>query len=199
MKYGQLPPTDNPIVHWSPRHDQVLALHVAGYNPEAIELVTGYTQGHIKRVLKDPRAKKALELLRRRMMGSVLVHVEDRLKALGPQAVKNIADTVNEESFEAGTKAKIHQDNVSFELLSRIGFGRKELTGDRGGIQLPQEEAKRLVDAIDKADRAREIIVNAEEVHAEVVESGDVESSGNGGGVGGSDGREGTDEGQSSG
>jgi hypothetical protein len=193
MKYGSLAPTDNPLIHWSPRHDQVLALHIAGYTHEGIALATDFSIGHIRRILRDPRAERALEVLRRRMMGNVLVHVEDRLKALAPLAVDNITETI-EGDFENGTKAKIHQDDVSFELLARVGFGRKELAGDKGGVQLPPEEAKRFVDAIEKANRAREIHMMPE-TDVEVVESGDVESPSDGRGVGGPNGREGTDQG----
>lgn len=185
MKHQQLAPSDDPLVHWRARHDNVIMLHLSGYSNQLIAEMTQFSIGHVQRIIKDPRAQKAIETARRKLLGKAIYTIRERMVNLGVRAVENIAGTIEGE-FEAGTKAHRHQDGVSFELLSRIGFGRTD-AGEEGGtgIQLPPEEAKRLVDAIEKANRAREIHAVAVEVEAEVV---DDES--NGRGLGPTNGRE---------
>ncbi len=186
MKHNQLSPSDDPLVHWHARHDNVIILHLTGYTPTGIAEATGFSLGHINRIIKDPRAQKAIETARRKLFGRAIYTIRERMVSLGVQAIKNISDTIDGD-FEDGTKAKRHQDGVSFELLSRIGFGRSD-AGEEGktGIQLPPEEAKRLVAAIEKANKAREIHVTAVEVEAEVVDGPEA----NGGGLGPTNGRE---------
>lgn len=164
-------------------------LHIYGMAPGDIAAEVGMTMPGVGRVLKDPRAQRAIEALRKRMLGNAMQTIQDRMTGMGIQAVKNIRTTING-TFEDGTKAKMHQDDVSFELLARIGFGRKESSSDGAGIQLPKEEARALVAAVEKANKAREIHSNAEEVDI-VVESAGLEQSSDGGGLGETNGRDG--------
>ena len=191
MKHKPNSPTSDPIVHWQPRHDRVVMLHIYGLTPDAIADDTGYTAPAVRRILKDPRAQRALEVLRQRMLGNAMQTIQDRMTGLGIKAVKNISDTIDQD-FDHGTKAKIHQDDVSFELLARIGFGRKDQTaqGGGGGIQLPKEEAQQLVAAVAKANRAREIHAMPEEENVVTVESAELERS-NGDGLVDTNGRDG--------
>jgi hypothetical protein len=154
------------MVRWTAKHDHIVALHIAGLEPRRIAEAVGLSLGQVKRILRDPRAQRASMVVRKRILGNVMKTVQERMESLGVTAIENIAETIDGE-FEAGTKAKRHQDMVSFELLSRIGFGRKEPDKEGGGIKLTPEGEKRLIEAIAKADRAREIVIEAEEVEVE--------------------------------
>lgn len=188
MRRRSLPrPDDKPIQHWSPSHDQVVMYHLYGMSNVEIGATVGYSRWHVEKILRDPRAQNAKEVLRKRILGGAMAQIEERMGALGIQSIKNIAKTIEDTTAELGTRAKKHQDDVSFELLSRIGFGRKGPESEAGGIHLPKEEAQQLVAAIEKANTAREIIASAEEVpYSE-------ESDSNGSGLDGSNGREGSE------
>ena len=61
--------------------------------------------------------------------------------------------------FKPGTRAKAHQDSVTFGLLDRIGYGKKSeiTTKGAGGIQLSKETEERLVSALEKSNEVSEI------------------------------------------
>lgn len=161
-----------PVVKWSPKHDQVVALRLAGYDVMSICATTGYSDVQVRRILKNPRAKKAMEAARERMLGKFLVGIQDQMVSLGPRALKNIAQTIRQDT-EVGTKAKVHQDNVSFELLSRLGFSKKASRENGDGVRgalLDRDMQERLVTALEKSNKAREIHANAEEVEYEEVD-----------------------------
>jgi hypothetical protein len=140
---------------------------------------TGYSRENVRTVLRDPRAQQAAEVLRKRILGGAMSQIEERMGGLGIQALKNIATTINT-TVDVGTRAKKHQDDVSFELLARIGFGRKESDKEAGGIHLPKEEAQQLVAAIEKSNTARRIVMEAEAVEIVEVNSEDVDGNGSG-------------------
>jgi hypothetical protein len=100
--------------------------------------------------------------------------IEEDLTSLGRQAVKNIATTINQEVTKIG-RAKKHQDSVSFEVLSRIGFGRKDMTKptDPSGLGALQPELqKRLVEALENSAEATRIYDMPEEpIEVEVVDA----------------------------
>lgn len=146
-----------PLQQWNVRYDQVLALRLAGHDIETIAQLTSYSPGHVRRILDDPRARQAFKLMRQRMMGTVLKEISEQLVSLAPQAVENLRKTI-EADIPALAKGKKHQDDVSFELLSRVGFGKKDSNGDEDKAnKIPKELADKLVRAIEQSDKAREI------------------------------------------
>ncbi len=167
-----------PIVQWKPIHDQIVALHIAGYGCDAIGTIVGRSKGNVAAVLKDPRAKKATAIARKHTYGSIMNAVGDRMVALGEKAVDNIADTINAELHDedgkvaVGSKAKTHQDNVSFALLERIGFGRNQKEEGDNGLKLSPETEKKLVEGIEKAIEANVAYEAIEEVPFEEVKAG---------------------------
>jgi hypothetical protein len=103
--------------------------------------------------------------------------ISDKMVTLGEQAVDNIADTIStrvedsEGNVAVGTKAKIHQDNVSFELLDRIGYGKhRQKEAEGGGIQLSPETERKLVEGIDRATKAQIIFEESEKVEITTIE-----------------------------
>lgn len=146
-----------PLKDWRAEYDQVIALRLAGHPVEAIAEVVKYHPDHVRRILRDPRAKQALKVLRKRMMGRTLKAIGDMMVNLAPRALENIQKTIDHNP-ELGSKAKVHQDTVSFELLARVGFDKKGASQEgEKAPQLPKELAEALVTAIERADRAREI------------------------------------------
>ena len=163
---NDLAPYGDPIKFWTHKHDAVIALHMAGYGNPSIAAATEFTEGHVRRILHDPRAQKAIKSARTRMLGKFMFNIQERMVTLGTRAIENIAETI-EEDTTIGTKAKVHQDNVSFELLSRVGYGRKDnASGNgkgRGGLNLTPEGQERFLKAVERSDYAREVnIVEAE-------------------------------------
>lgn len=159
---------------WRLIDDQILALHLAGHRREYIAAALGLTVARVGQVLLDPRTQKAIRLARERMLGSVLTEVQDRMVGLSIMALDNVERTIladmrdDDGNINFGSKAKRHQDHVSFELLSRIGFGRQERSEDRGGgIKLTPEGEQRLLTALEKANRVQEIYADAEVVDVE--------------------------------
>ena len=166
---NDLAPYGDPLKHWKPAHDQVISLYMAGYSNEAISAHTEFSVGHVRRILHDPRAQRALVAARERMLGKFMSRISDQMVVLGVEAIQNIAETITEK-VEVGTHAKKHQDAVSFELLGRIGYGRKDNGEGKGsgGINLTPEGEARFLAAVEKSDHAREI--NATVVEAEIVD-----------------------------
>lgn len=171
----------DPIAQWTARHDEVVALAIAGYEIKSIAAIVDYSEPNVKKVLKEPRAVKALQLARTRMIGSAMIEVKDRMAALGTHALKNIEDTVmadvrdDKGRLNIGGRAKMHQDSVSFELLSRLGYtGKGNGNGDRpeGSLRLSPEAEERFITALEKANRAEILFKQSEKVEAEVIEGG---------------------------
>lgn len=162
-----------PRMQWKPVHDQMIALFIAGYKVDVIAKALNRSRNTVTRVLRDPRAQKAIEVLRKRQFESIHQKVGDRLVALSEQAVSNIAETIEtpvrtKEGVPAiGSKAKIHQDNVSFELLARVGFGKQQKSEDSRGLRLSPETEKKLVDGIERARKAEIEFNRAEKVDFE--------------------------------
>ena len=174
-----------PIVQWKPYHDQIIALHLSAYSIDAIAKALRKSRNTVANVLHDPRAMKAIEVARKRTYGKIMQEVGDRMAVLGPTALDNIAETIetpvrdSEGAVAIGTKAKIHQDNVSFDLLGRLGFGRTPTKEEAGVLKLSPETERSLVEGIDRARKAE-----IEFKRGEKVEFEDVTESENGTGAG---------------
>lgn len=165
-----------PILRWKPINDQMIALHIAGYSFEAIGKALRRARTTVASVIHDPRAQKAIEFARKRTFASIMTAVDDQMVVLGAKAIDNIAETINtpirdsEGKVAVGTKAKVHQDNISFELLGRIGFGKGSQQEEAGGLRLSPETEKKLVAGIERATKAEVAYNRVEDADFEVVE-----------------------------
>lgn len=177
--------SNDPVRTLRARYDQVLSLHLAHYKAEDIAEIVNLTTTQVYHILRDPRMQKAIRTARERILSGVLTEISERMTSLGSKALDNIEDTINAEIVDEdgnpmiGSRAKRHQDHVSFELLSRIGFHRPEGDGGkaRGGLQLSPEGEKRLIQAVEKANRAAEMypeetVIENPEIEGEPVDSG---------------------------
>lgn len=170
------------IKKWKPRHSQVVFLHVAGYSNKSIAAQTDFNPEHVSYLLNDPRAQKAIREIEERMFKNFDQRTRRKMQALGDMAIDNIAQTVMADlsDVSVGSKAKKHQDDVSFELLDRIGYGRKQASrpGDDQGTQLPEQVGERLAEAIEKSEVAEQ----ADEIEMVETEDGEWKARKNGGG-----------------
>ena len=162
-------------MQWKPIHDQMIALHIAGYNIDAIAKALNRARNTVAGVIHDPRAQKAIEFSRKRTFSTIMTAVDDQMVVLGVKAIDNIAETINtpvrdsEGAPAIGTRAKIHQDNTSFELLSRIGFGKGAQQEEAGGLRLSPETEKKLVAGIERVTKAEMEYKQAEDADFEVI------------------------------
>lgn len=166
------------VENWKPAHDRVLLLYIAGYQIKDVAEVTGYCREHVGELLKDPRAQKRIDRMRERMYDQLEDDISMKLEMLGAEAVDNIRRTLVAD-HKPGTKAKKHQDKMSFDLLDRIGHGKSNGSSEGGGtgsVELSEEDAGRLVEALEKSKKARE----EHEIEMEPGEEGSFSPSENG-------------------
>lgn len=143
------------IQNWKPMYDRVVALHLAGYKNVNIAAITGYAEAHVSKILNDPRSQKAIKKLQKRLRENFHQRIEDQMLDLGEEAIRNIAETL-EADIQAGTKPKKHQDKMSFDLLDRLGHGKKQAESESGsGVKLSDESVDRLANALNKSDEAK--------------------------------------------
>ncbi len=152
------------VAKWKPIHDQVVAYHLMGYTNQQIAGLCDYEPEHVSRVLNDPRAIKAIRTGRRRFMEIAHTEIGERIVYLADVGVRKMRQTVDAD-FDTGSRAKEHQDRVTFALLDRIGYGKTSTGGQvESGIRLSEEGEKNLISAIEKANEAREILIQDTEV-----------------------------------
>jgi hypothetical protein len=146
------------VKRWKPRHELICLMHVAGRANNEIAPHVGVNQERVSYVINSKRGQARIEALRKQIIGGAARNIEEQLTILGPRAVANIAQTIEAEVPAVG-RAKAHQDKVSFELLARIGYGRKDQSGGSGdtGIRLDRDIQERLAGALEKSSEATRI------------------------------------------
>jgi len=160
-----------PIKRWKPVHEQIVLLHILGKKHVEIAATIDMTPQRVMQVLKDPRAEKQIAQSHTRLKTFFKDEVEGRMMSLGPTAVENIAETLEAE-IAPGVKAKEHQDRTSLELLSRIGFGKRDTVEHQGaGVgKMDRDLQERLVSALEKSSGARAFDAAEEAEWREVVD-----------------------------
>jgi len=147
------------IQRWKPRHEMICLMHVAGRANNEIAPLAGVNQERVSYVINSKRGQARVEALRKQIIGGAAKTIEEKLTVLGPTAVSNIARTIEAEIPASAGRAKAHQDKVSFELLSRIGYGRKDQVGGtgEGSIRLDRDIQERLAGALEQSAEATRI------------------------------------------
>lgn len=145
---------------WKHKYDRMVFLSLQGWTLEQISDEIGCSPNRVSVVLCSRAGKEHLAEWSERLAERCLSTIEQGLVGLGPKAVENIAKTVNAEIPESASRRKQHQDKVSFELLGRIGFGRKETdkTPTESGLNgVPRVLQERLVAALEQSAEATRI------------------------------------------
>lgn len=145
--------------NWTHRYDKIVFLKIQGWDHTQIAEEVGLSVTRVNVVLNSQPGKDRTAEWQARLKDHVLSTIEEDLLSLGKQAVVNIADTINAE-VSMKSRAKKHQDQVSFEVLARIGFNKmeKKVTDAGSGIAgLQPELQERIAKALEKSDEATRI------------------------------------------
>lgn len=152
-----------PIVKWTPLHENVVHLHCCTWPNEKIADKLEITPQRVSQILSDPKAQAIIKAVIMRQRDMMMGEVGDGLLALAHKGIKRIAETIDEDT-EVGTRAKVHQDRMSLELVKLVSTNKEEEKKERS---LSESLAKRLVAALEKTNEV-------DEYHGRVVE-GEVE------------------------
>lgn len=160
------------IVNWSIIHEQIVALHIAGKLNKEIALIVDRTPERVSQVLNSDRAKEIIQRVRLNMRERMREEIETRLVVLAEESVGRLEETVEAE-FLLGSKAKEHQDSVAIQVLKGTGFLSKDFSADGETKRPPlnNQQAERLIHALEKANRAEEIAHTYDLAPAEIVEA----------------------------
>lgn len=149
---------------WKPKYERMLVMRLQGYDNETIADCFGVTTVRVSQVLNSPMALKGMKELKSRLRESAFSQIEDELLDMGQKAVENLRQTIESDlrdeygDVNPGSKAKRHQDDVSFKVLETLGYGKgsaEQKTGKE--VSMPKEVGDRLVAAIENSDRATEL------------------------------------------
>lgn len=146
--------------NWDVRDEKALLMRIQGYSNPAIADALGVNPARVSQILNSPPAKKALRKLRERLREQAFQNLEDKLLKMGDEAIENIRQTVEYplEDASPGSKAKKHQDDVSFKVLETLGYGKGSAKKEtEGGVKMQSEDADRIREAIAKSDEATEM------------------------------------------
>ena len=171
----------DPIKKFKPRHDLVVLLHMQGKKNIDIAETLSMTPERIYQILDDPKSAMMVDRFRKQMQEHFMEDLETNLIGLGPEAVKNLAETINAE-VAVSSRVKKHQDDVSFKLLDRIGFApmSKDNTGT-GSVKFDRDIQERIAGALEST---RQIVEYDEAEEAEWMEGSDTVTSRNSTGSG---------------
>lgn len=142
---------------FKPKHDQIVMLHLAGYDNREIKEMTGICETTVSSILNHPQALALIEAGRQRMRENLLQSIDDRLLGLASRSVENLEKTLNSVP-KLGTTQKRHQDRVSLDVLGMIGYGKPK-ANENSGRALSDAMAEKLSNALEKAQKVQEIQV----------------------------------------
>lgn len=145
--------------NWTHQYDKIVFLKIQGWDHTQIADEVSLSVTRVNVVLNSQPGKDRMEEWRSRLKDRVMSTIEDDLLSLGKQAVVNISETIHAE-VGMKSRAKKHQDQVSFEVLARIGFNkteRKTVDTSSGLAGLKPELQERIARALEKSDEATRI------------------------------------------
>lgn len=162
-----------PIVNWKIQHDQVVMMHLAGYDRNTIAAECGYTPVRVSQILADPQAERIIARAQKAFRAKLIDSIGDRMLELADLSSLRLKETINEE-FETGTRAKHHQDKMSLEVLKGTGFLSRDVDSNREqSARFSPQLVDRLVTALDKSNEVAEILGAPISPHEEVPSSSD--------------------------
>lgn len=157
------------IVRFKPVHAQMCLMHIGGMQNQEIAEVLGYSPVRISQVLNDPKSQAFIEKKQKALQKRTVISMADKLSHLAEKSLDNLKQTVDT-PVKVGSRAKSHQDHVAFKLLDRVGYGpQSTVKHDGPALTLSAEGEQRLLQALEKADRAREIYDDAEDAEFSIV------------------------------
>ena len=148
------------IRRWTPKHEEVVQLHVMGLTNTEIESKTKYKSARVAQIIADPTARRLIESVVARMRERMIEDIDGGLLDLSIDALKRLAETIKYEEFTPGSEAKKHQDNLSLNLLKGVGFlgnGRNSEEDRERESPLNTALSTRLIVALEEANEADSI------------------------------------------
>ena len=147
--------TRNPIQSWPLRNDRIVLMVLAGMPVKEVAKSFGLSQQMISIIVADPRAEEIGRIARARLQEKLIDTIEEELDQMARMATEKLKATLQAD-IGAVHKAKPNQDRVAVKILEGRGFLKKE-RGATGGLQIPKELYGKLVEAMEKANKAAEI------------------------------------------
>jgi len=159
-----------PIVRWTVKHEQIVAMHIGGMDNEEIasNIVIKSKNPSVVRVsqiLSDPKARRIINEAMMKVRAQMMESLDDGVAALSITAMKRIAETINFPDFVLGSDAKKHQDRLSLDLVKLV-YGNRD-SGLEDAPPLDAAMSKRIVEALEASAAVDELI---QEGQFEVVE-----------------------------
>jgi len=145
------------LKNWKPRHENVVMLHLGGWNNIAIANYTRMTPERIYQILQTPQAQALIASQMDRIRERFGSDVSDKLLKLTEISVNRVSETL-EQDFIPGTDAKKHQDKVALEIMKGKGF----LNGaDPSAVNHEQKVSVSLLEkftnALERANEAKSL------------------------------------------
>lgn len=159
------------IQKWKPIHENVVQLHISGMKNKRIAKLCGLTKERVSQILCDPQARVIIRQRNLRVREELAKEMDGRLLILSERSVERLEETMDV-AEQTGTDAKKHQDNVALKILQGRGFLTRTVDESRTRERQPIEASllERLTSAMEKANKAREMHEDDEEVPlAEIV------------------------------
>lgn len=163
-----------PIVDWTPQHEIVVQLNIAGWGNEDVAKHVKLSKERVSQILQDPRAKISRGLALQRIRDSAMQNIDDRLVELAEKSLDRLAETINFDAPSVTSDFKRHQDNVSLSLVKPFMVDRNVKSQKEGG-NIPESLFSRLVAAMENSNKAKEI----QDAEYEIVEEKPVRDSEN--------------------
>lgn len=144
------------VKSWLPIYDQMVIMFVSGATYQQISDELDYSTTRIGAVLKSELGQARIKEVADNINERVMAGIGGKFTHMAQRAVQNLEETINADIPIQALKAKKHQDFVSIKVLEMAGFGKG---GDKTPANtqplLSKEGEKRLVKAIEMADRAK--------------------------------------------
>jgi len=164
-------PPGTALIDWPAWKDQVVLWSLGGRTQaEIVEILAAggrkITRQGISKIINDPRAEEVIKIYRAKLREGLMETIHDELDVASQLALKAIKRTL-EADIAPIHKAKPNQDKVALKVLAGRGFLREESRTSEQGLHVPPDAFSRLVDAMDRADAAKEIVVEFKDVTPE--------------------------------
>lgn len=135
-------------VKWTPRHDIVISLHLAGLKNWEIAGQVGFSEAKVSAIINDPRAAIVKDRIGSQAFEQS-VEVQDRIFGYAHEALDEVV-----EEMRMSTDEKVRQ-KAAFSILDRAGYSKIERRAD---LIAPVSEdlARRMIKSIEEINATRD-------------------------------------------
>lgn len=146
------------VVNWGPQHDLIVALKAAGMKQKDIAKEMSVSEPWVSVVINSKEGQAKLASYSSVLTEALAQNLAGRISQLSDAAVGNIEKTITA-NIAPVHRAKVHQDNMSIKVLEHVGVMNPEKQdANHGRPLLSAEGEKRLLDALEKSDKATQAV-----------------------------------------